>query len=237
MSFLLPFALYGLKLFNGQLLECNDSDFGYSSLDHCVGEYNSQPTNWDVLAPRAVGNSYYDFDNFPDSLFILFQIVSQEGWIDVLYKVMSITQPGHQPEKNASKAKGLFFVFFNLLGAVFVLTLFVSVFMRNYTEQTGVAFLTSEQRSWLELRKLLRQVSPSKLHIPENTDWFSRWCYKICSQRNSRWSQLITALLLFHLLLLMTEFHPEPTWWDSTRSEYSRFQFPNNSQELTFCSK
>ncbi|KAJ6145421.1 hypothetical protein N7470_009316 [Penicillium chermesinum] len=159
MSFLIPFAIYGVNLFNGQMVSCNDSNFS-GNLTACINEYPSSPYNWEVLAPRVASNPYYSFDNFGDSLFILFQIVSQEGWIDVQDSAMSIIRAGIQPQEGAAPENGLFFVVFNLLGAVFVLTLFVSVFMRNYTEQTGVAFLTAEQRSWLELRKLLRQISP-----------------------------------------------------------------------------
>ncbi|KAK2783520.1 calcium channel protein [Emmonsiellopsis sp. PD_33] len=217
MSFLIPFAIYGLNLFNGQLKSCNDGDFGYSSLSHCVGEYKSSPYAWDVLAPRAVSNPYYSFDNFGDSLFILFQIVSQEGWTGVLWNAMSITGVDQQPQFLASQENGLFFVVFNLLGAVFVLTLFVSVFMRNYTEQTGVAYLTAEQRSWLELRKLLRQISPSKRSIDKDSKKFKAWCYRIAVKKHGRWSRFITGLLLFHLLLLILEFYPESVWWDRTR--------------------
>ncbi|OAT03551.1 calcium channel subunit Cch1 [Blastomyces gilchristii SLH14081] len=217
MSFLVPFAIYGLNLFNGQFKSCNDDDFGYSSLDHCVGEYMSSPYAWDVLAPRVVSNPYFSFDNFGESLFILFQIVSQEGWTGVLWEAMAITGVNQQPVPLASQENGLFFVVFNLLGAVFVLTLFVSVFMRNYTEQTGVAFLTAEQRSWLELRKHLRQISPSKRSIDKDSSKIKSWCYKIAVKKHGRWSRFITGLLLCHLLLLVLEFYPESVWWDRTR--------------------
>lgn len=219
MSFLVPFALYGLTLFNGQMKECNDDDFGYSSLSHCVGEFKHTPFAWEVLAPRVVENPYYSFDSFGDSLFILFQIVSQEGWTDVLWSAMSITGAGQQPKPLNSQSNGLFFVVFNLLGAVFVLTLFVSVFMRNYTEQTGVAFLTAEQRSWLELRKLLRQISPSKRSIGKKNSKLKSWAYKVGVKRNGPWARFITVLLLFHLLLLVLEFHPVVEWWDRTRGD------------------
>lgn len=182
-----------------------------------MGEYMSSPYAWDVLAPRAVSNPYYSFDNFGESLFILFQIVSQEGWTGVLWQSMAITGVNQQPEPLASQENGLFFIVFNLLGAVFVLTLFVSVFMRNYTEQTGVAFLTAEQRSWLELRKHLRQISPSKRSIDKDSSKIKSWCYKIAVKKHGRWSRFITALLLFHLLLLVLEFYPESVWWDRTR--------------------
>ncbi|GBF66718.1 calcium-channel protein [Trichophyton mentagrophytes] len=217
MSFLIPFAIYGLNLFNGQMKQCNDGDFGYVSLAHCVGEYKSSQFQWQVLAPRAVHNPFYSFDNFGSSLFILFQIVSQEGWTDVLWNAMSITGVDKQPQPFSSQANGLFFVVFNLLGAVFVLTLFVSVFMRNYTEQTGVAFLTAEQRSWLELRKLLKQISPSKRSLNKDNNKFKAWCYRVAVKKHGRWARFITGLLLVHLILLVLEFYPEVDWWERTR--------------------
>ncbi|KAL1953208.1 hypothetical protein VTO42DRAFT_3392 [Malbranchea cinnamomea] len=217
MSFLIPFAIYGLNLFNNQMKSCNDDDFGYSELKHCVGEYKSSPFAWDVLAPRVVSNDFYSFDTFGDSLFILFQIVSQEGWTDAMWSAMSITGPGKQPQAFASQANALFFLVFNLLGAVFVLTLFVSVFMRNYTEQTGVAYLTAEQRSWLELRKLLRQINPSKRSVHKENEKFKTFCYRIAVKKHGRWSRFVTAMLVLHLVLLVLEYYPEVAWWDRTR--------------------
>jgi hypothetical protein len=199
---------------------CNDSQSGITNLTDCFGEWNSTPfsNQWNILAPRVAANPYYNFDNFGSSLLILFQIVSQEGWIDVMWSAESITDRGLQPQYFASQGNAMFFVIFNLLGTVFVLTLFISVFMRNYTEQTGVAFLTSDQRSWLELRKLLRQVSPSKR--PSNTDrkrW-KDWCYKRAVRKHGRWQRTITIVLVLHLILLMVEYYPEPDWWDTARN-------------------
>jgi hypothetical protein len=219
LSFLIPFAIYAVNLFNGQLLSCNDGDFS-GNLTYCVNEYYSSPYNWDVIGPRTVTNTYYDFDNFGDSLFILFQIVSQEGWIDVQDRVMSIVGPGLQPQDNVAPANGFFFVVFNLLGAVFVLTLFVSVFMRNYTEQTGVAFLTAEQRSWLELRKLLRQISPSKRSLNEKSAQWQQWCYRIAVKKHGRWARFVTFTLCIHLVLLVLEFYPEPEMWELARCKF-----------------
>jgi voltage-dependent calcium channel len=213
---LVPFAIYGLNLFNGKMERCNDT-FLYGTLDACVGEWDSSPFEWNLWAPYAVQNPYYDFDNFGDSLFVLFQIVSQEGWIDVQWSAMSIAGLGQQPSPFAAPANALFFVAFNLLGSVFVLTLFVSVFMRNYTEQTGVAFLTAEQRSWLELKKLLRQISPSKRSLYRDTEQWRVWCYRIAKKKHGRWTRVITTVLVLHVILLMLEFYPEVVWWEDIR--------------------
>jgi hypothetical protein len=213
---LIPFAVYGVNLFAGQMDSCNDSS-DITVLTDCIHEYASSPYNWNVLAPRAVENPYFNFDSFGTSLFTLFQIVSQEGWTTLMFNAESIVGVGMQPQPFYSQGNAIFFLAFNLLGAVFVLTLFVSVFMRNYTEQTGVAFLTADQRTWLELRKLLRQVSPSKR--PSKTpdsDWKS-WCYQNATHKHGYWQRGVTCLLMLHGVLLLLEYHPAPTALDRTR--------------------
>ena len=220
-SLLIPFAVFGLNLFNGRLVQCNDTTkkSAITSLNQCFGEYNSTPYNqeWPLLAPRVASNPYFNFDNFGASLFTLFQIVSQEGWIDVSFAVQSITGVGRQPIEFAAQGNAMFFVVFNLLATVFVLTLFISVFMRNYTEQTGVAFLTAEQRSWLELRKLLRQISPSKSSYDDSEKPWKKWCHKKAIEKRGKWYTTITFILVCHLLLLVCEFHQEPAWWTKAR--------------------
>lgn len=216
LSLLFPFAIYGVNLFNGQMRLCNDN--GASGvIDGCVGEYYNTPYNWNVLSPRQAANPYYNFDDFGSALSILFQIVSQEGWTDVMWSAMSLNGRGNNPQDYQSQGNAIFFIVFNLLGSVFVLTLFVSVFMRNYTEQTGVAFLTADQRSWLELRKLLRQISPSKRPSSKSEYGWRGWCYKIAVKKHGRWQRLLTVILFFHLVLLVLEFYGEPMAWQRLR--------------------
>jgi hypothetical protein len=133
---------------------------------------------------------------------------------------------GMQPQPFHSQVNSLFFLAFNLLGAVFVLTLFVSVFMRNYTEQTGVAFLTSDQRTWLELRKLLRQVRPSKRpNESPDSEWKS-WCYQRSTHKHGYWQRGVTVLLMLHGVLLLLEYHPSPTSLDRTRGRFLTMSLP-----------
>ncbi|RFU33099.1 hypothetical protein B7463_g3252, partial [Scytalidium lignicola] len=226
LSLLIPFAIYGINLFNGKFSSCNDGSENITALTDCFGEYYSSPYSgdWPLLAPRVISNPYYDFDSFASSIFILFQIVSQEGWVDVMWSAQSITGRGLQPQDYASQGNAVFFVVFNLLATIFILTLFISVFMRNYTEQTGVAFLTTDQRSWLELRKLLRQVSPSKRPSTKEPKKWKNWCYKQAVRKHGRWNRGVTFVLVIQLILLMVEAYPEPDWWSRTR-DYIFFFF------------
>lgn len=217
LSLLIPFAIYGLNLFNGLLITCSDSSV--NTLDQCFGEFSNTPfsNNWPMLTPRAAANPYFKFDDFGSSLFTLFQIVSQEGWIDVSFAVQAITGRGMQPQDLASQGNAVFLVVFNLMATVFILTLFISVFMRNYTEQTGVAFLTTEQRAWMELHKLLRHIAPSKASYNEKENRWQRWCHKRAIEKRGKWYVFITVILVLHLALLVVEFRGEPGWWTWTR--------------------
>lgn len=217
MSLLIPFAIYAVTLFGGKLVNCNDGNVGL--LSECFGEYSSAPfsKNWTFLAPRVAANPYYDFDDFGSSLFILYQIVSLEGWTDVSFAVQAITGRDTQSKDMTVPGNSVFFVVFNLLSTVFILTLFISVFMRNYTEQTGVAFLTADQRSWLELRKQLRQISPSKSSYDESKKKWKMWCHKRAIEKRGKWYTTVTVVLVLHLILLMLEYYPEPEWWMWTR--------------------
>lgn len=220
-SLLIPFAIYGVTLFSGTLWKCSDTNGDIIKLDSCFGEYDSSPysSNWLMLAPRTVANPYYNFDDFASSMFTLFQIVSQEGWIGVTYHIQAVTGVGNQPQELNRPGNALFTVAFDFLSTVFILTLFISVFMRNYTEQTGVAFLTAEQRSWVELRKVLRQVSPSKTSYNETGKSWTKWCQRTAmAKKRSRWYFFITCVLVVHLILLVLEYNDEPSWWTTTRN-------------------
>jgi hypothetical protein len=79
--------------------------------------------------PRVWANpslsTMFSFDTFRASLLILFEIVSLEGWIDVMGVVTSITVPNLQPQTNASQVNAILFVVYDLLGSIVILTLFV----------------------------------------------------------------------------------------------------------------
>lgn len=130
MLYMIPYAVWGLNIFNGRFYSCNDGN-SVGRAD-CINEFISNPLdgeNLGFLAPRAWQNpkdgTQWSFDSFPDSLLILFEIVSLEGWINVLASAMAISGPNEQPSQDATQANAIFFLIYNLLGAVVILTLFI----------------------------------------------------------------------------------------------------------------
>jgi hypothetical protein len=81
--YIIPYAVWGQNLFVGLLFSCNDPSAANKL--QCVGEYLSSPADWPFLAPRAWINPYvWSFDSFRNSFLILFEIISLEGWTNVL---------------------------------------------------------------------------------------------------------------------------------------------------------
>jgi hypothetical protein len=135
--YIIPYAVWGLNIFAGLTDLCNDGNV--AGLSDCVNEFeNSVVTSsnggggvpaFSFPVPRVWANpspsTTFSFDSFRASLLILFEIVSLEGWVDVMNTVTSITGPGSQPQTNASQVNAIFFVVYNLLGGVVILTVFV----------------------------------------------------------------------------------------------------------------
>ena len=128
---MIPYAVWGLNIFNGKMDKCNDSSAQVQGISDCINEFtnNVYGTSFGYLTPhvwsRPSPSTSFSFDSFRSSLLILFEIVSLEGWIDVMNVATSITGPGLQPQTNAAQANAIFFVIYNLMGGVVILTLFV----------------------------------------------------------------------------------------------------------------
>ncbi|KAK7450534.1 calcium channel protein [Stygiomarasmius scandens] len=105
----------GLNIFAGTMKECNGGDA--SGITDCINEYENSifddgqfgfpvPRVWTDPSPSMT----YSFDNFRSSFFIPFEIVSLEGWIDVMNIAMGIAGKNAQPDTNASEWNALFFL-------------------------------------------------------------------------------------------------------------------------------
>lgn len=203
------FRQWGQALFAGKLFFCNDSDV--SNKFQCVGEFVSNPVNWEFLAPRAWTNPYvWSFDAFHWAILILFELVSLEGWIDVVNSTKNIVGIDQQPRNNASQFNAVFLVIYMLLGGLFIFALFTAIIIENFRIRSGMALLTAEQRRWIDVQKLLMQQKPSRRPRYRPTDPFSSWCYDRTIQKSGWWARTMTTLYVLHTLLLMTESFGQP---------------------------
>ncbi|KAJ7186710.1 Ion transport protein-domain-containing protein, partial [Mycena filopes] len=222
--YMIPYAVWGLNIFNGKMNECNDGSVAGATT--CVNEFQNTvygdafgftvPRVWDNPAPSTV----FSFDSFRSSLLILFEIVSLEGWVDVMSIAMGITGVNSQPETNAAQINAIFFLVYNLLGAVVILTLFVSIIIGNFSSKTGSAFLTAPQREWIDLQKLFTRQRPSKRPRTRPTWALRAWCYDRAVSKNGWWSRGMTVVFVTHIIVLMTQTFSTQHVVDELRNDF-----------------
>lgn len=222
-TLIFPFSVWGLNIFNGRLGYCVD---GSSSLQECVNEYSNVVFDWEVLSPNVYVNPILEFNRFLSSFSSLFEIVSLEGWTDVLINVMQSTGVGSPQEMFASPFNGFFVILFNFTSVIFILTLFVSVIIDNYARVTGRAYLTNPQRQWYHIKKFLLQVKPSKRRNPESLKGIKKFCYRMTVDKNKVWGSLLNVVLLFHIFALLVESFPEKLTMTNIR--YGIFTFSSS---------
>lgn len=202
---LFPFSIWGLNVFNGRLGFCLD---GLTPLAQCINEYESSVFNWNVMSPNVYTEPPLQFNRFETSFATLFEIVSLEGWADLLLNVMKSTGVGTPQEDYATPFNGFFVMLFNFISTIFILTLFVSVIISNYSITTGRAYLTSDQVSWYQVKKFLLQVKPSKRRDPEELSRFRKFCYRMTVEKNVYWHNSLNIVLMLHIIVLLMESFP-----------------------------
>jgi voltage-dependent calcium channel len=205
---LFPFSVWGLNLYAGKLSFCTDSSIG--PFTDCVDEYLASPFNWNIYAPRAITQSYYDYDTFWHSFLITFEVISLEGWVDVLGSVTAITGSDSNPVPLASRYNGIFPIIYNIIAVTFILTLFVAVIIRNYAQTRGTAYLTDEQLSWYEMQKMLRTVKPA-IRYPAAQAGSLRDVFQRQLEDRRSWLNLADrAILLIIVLIEVIQYYPSP---------------------------
>ncbi|EEB06350.2 calcium channel Cch1 [Schizosaccharomyces japonicus yFS275] len=127
----------------------------------------------------------------------------------ILAPLMNISGADSQPKANAQPGNAMFFVVFNLISTIYILTLFIAIIINNYTERTGSAYYTPEQRAWLEMKRLISQTKPTTRPLIR-PDGIRGYCYDFSVDKHGKWRHCFTAIYLFHFFMLMTIFYPSP---------------------------
>ncbi|KAI8378680.1 Ion transport protein-domain-containing protein [Choanephora cucurbitarum] len=194
---LIPFSIYGLNIFNGLMWLCNDDSV--ATRGECIGEYQinigeDDGLDMNILIPRVWQNpqdAFINFDDFPNALQHLFSLTSTEGWVDSMFSAMSVPDAvNFQPsfDWNSSKVyHGLFYIIFMIISQG-TMQLFVGVIIEKFKERSGITTLTTPQRQYLDLKRLLASVKPTiKAFRP--TSRIRRICYDIVKEKHGKFNR------------------------------------------------
>jgi hypothetical protein len=83
------------------------------------------------------------------------------------------------------------------------LTNLLSLIIGNFRMKTGMDLLTTTQREWIDLQKLLRRQKPSKRPKVRPTSPVRKWCFDRAVHKHGWWSRAMTVLFVLHIIALM----------------------------------
>lgn len=97
-----------------------------------------------------------NFDNTLEAMSSLFQMMTCEGWVEVMYSGIDSVGKDMQPSPNHNLPLIIYFIAFMIVGSQFMFNLFVGVVIDNFNtikekEELGNMFVTSHQRQWIEI--------------------------------------------------------------------------------------
>lgn len=97
-----------------------------------------------------------NFDNLFESMITIFQVITMEGWTDIMYMIM---------DTNGNPLTVPFFCAIIIIGSFFLLNLILAVIMRVFTQNDELEKIKHRQRKIIEDTKKLRK-NPKPYLIP-----------------------------------------------------------------------
>ncbi|KAL4505974.1 hypothetical protein ABPG72_013735 [Tetrahymena utriculariae] len=162
--FFLIFAIGGLQLFSGLLLRrCIDPLSGivvdYNQV--CGGGYQCDGIN---ICGKTMSNPQFNvtsFDNIFYSFLMVFQIITMEGWTQIMYQLFDAF----------SMFTVIYFVLLIFIGSFFLINLTLAVIKAKFSDNQGVTVIEQEQEEEPEMTiDILREYRSLERHYLKTVD-------------------------------------------------------------------
>jgi hypothetical protein len=191
------------------------------------------PTSHDICdcwGGSWVPNAHMTFDDYPSAIVAFFSISTTENWVDLMYAAVDSQGIDMQPIQNNNPGFIFFFIFFVIIGAFFVLNLFIGVIIDNFEKikielQGELIFLDIKDIEWVKMQMMLRNVYP-KPKVKQPTSKLGMLCYNM---QNELWfEQLVLLVIVTNTAILASES------WGETDSLRDSFTTANTAFTIIF---
>jgi hypothetical protein len=201
---IVPFAVYATNIFSGLFDRCTDIQ---RSKAECVGEFVDKDG---IMRPRVwiPPDGGYTFYTFWNSLLVLAEISSTEGWVTILEDAMKITTIGEAPGDPSNLQQSwnaLFLCIYIFVGAFLIVNVFVAVIVKNFSSRDGTALLTTDQRRWEDLKRRIKNLRPSRKPFPRTA--LQKFCFKHIGNKHTTFSYVVNGVIILNVLLLAIDHH------------------------------
>jgi hypothetical protein len=214
------FGILAVQLFAGKLYECNDSTVRLQA--ECIGTYVATATVPDPTTNTLVNVNYEierrweryerNFDHIGYSMLTLFQVSTGDDWADVMFNAIDAKSTTEAPVRGYQPVVGLFFVLFFLVSNFFFVNVFVGVVIVNFSiakqKVDGLAFLTEEQRAWVDAQRAILNMRPEPLLIlPTSAAWRRRLDQVV---RSPQFEIFIAFCIALNVAIIAMEYEGQP---------------------------
>eukprot|EP01059_Diplonema_ambulator_P000573 TRINITY_DN10472_c0_g1_i4.p1 TRINITY_DN10472_c0_g1~~TRINITY_DN10472_c0_g1_i4.p1 ORF type:complete len:1774 (+),score=510.75 TRINITY_DN10472_c0_g1_i4:1889-7210(+) len=135
------FAILGVQLFKGDLVQCNDSSINERVL--CNGTYIND--NGDEAERQWIWNRDANFNHVGLSLFTLFKVALSEMWVDIMLATIDSSDYDNGPSQDKRPWVSLYFVVFYIIANFLCLNLIISILISTFSIYHEARFIQSHR--------------------------------------------------------------------------------------------
>jgi len=193
--FFMVFSIFGVTFLKGTFYKCVETSLSPEKLNlithpRLVGGLSATEFSWFRVESASCGAKTWDaeklptsrelcdclgawvetipqnFDNVLRGFALLFEISTTESWINVMYAAIDQRGVDMQPVRDNDRLWALYFILFIILGAYFMVSLFVGVVIENFSrlhEIKGQGLMTEAQRQWAATQQFVMKIRPEVL--------------------------------------------------------------------------
>ena len=194
--FLIAFSILGVGFFKGTFYHCD--------IDASLLSFIKTRKDWLNFGGLWI-NKDSNFDNVGNAMLTLFQLMTTEGWQDVMYSGIDAEGIEMQPIYNNNEYFCIYFIVFIMLGSFIIINFFSAIIVDNFNqikekEEIGYGLMiTDAQRQWIEVQTIwLRNNLIFKPRPPTNK--IRKWFYTIGTSKY--FDVFITIIVIFNTLLM-----------------------------------
>jgi hypothetical protein len=166
-------AVFNITFFKGQLYRCiSDNIPSQYLVDSSFLKTKQDCMNYggDWV------NSDQHFDNVANSLVVVFQMATTEGWVDVMNKIKDSNGIDMMQIQDNQPLWGLFIMLQIIVTNFLMLNFFAGVVIESFNQERdrtgGQLLLTKCQREWIELQRYIMRLEPLQAcRRPTNVCW------------------------------------------------------------------
>jgi len=185
--------------------------------------------------PQWVNPHFGNFDNLLESLLLLFEVATLEGWPSVMHTAMDTDmnelfvtpwrfdeqvdpfglydQYGHQHVHLVNRyMAAIFFVCWIILGCFVVMNMTVGVVVDTFSkireENDGCALMTEDQADWVKAQKQVFAMRPLRRAVAPSEPWRIPFFDAVMS---NKFDIFIMAVIFVNMLVMGLDLH-DPQW-------------------------